>query len=75
MASTLRPDLGWDILIPINRVLHCYNKFRFQSRNLFIWGENFLGHVRSDVRGAGIVGYGVMDLLLPISMVIANQFC
>ena len=55
--------------------LYCYNRFRFQSRNLFIWGEISLGHVRSNVHDAGIAGYGVMDLLLPTSMVIANQFC
>ncbi len=55
--------------------LYCYNRFRFQSRSLFIWGEIFLGHVRSDVHGVGIVGYGVMGLFLPISTMIANPFC
>jgi hypothetical protein len=54
--------------------LYCYNRFRFQSRNLFIWGEIFLGLVRSDVQDAGIAGSGVMDLFPPISRGITSPF-
>ncbi len=69
------PGIGLGHSQSQSTALYCYNRFRFQSRNLFVWGEIFLGHVRSDVHDVGIAGYGAMDLLLPISMGIANPFC